>query len=74
MATLDAKALTVDPAGMAFLADVLGTAGEAALPNRRFPMEAWAPVETTPREDAVGGQSSAGSAGASAGHFMSEMA
>lgn len=41
MAVMDAQALTTDPDGMAFLADVLGTAEQAVVPGRRFPIEAW---------------------------------
>ena len=52
MAVMDAQALRTDPEGMAFLADVLGTAEQAASPGRRFPMEAWLqPVQPTLVED-----------------------
>ena len=43
MPALDANALNTDPEGLAFLRDVLGTAGETASPERRFPLEAWTP-------------------------------
>lgn len=49
MALMDAQALTIDPDGMAFLADVLGTADEAGQPGRRFPAERW---HAAPRIDA----------------------
>lgn len=40
---LDAKALTTDAAGLAFLADALGTTGETERPGRAFPADAWMP-------------------------------
>jgi hypothetical protein len=43
MPVLDASALNADPEGLAFLQDVLGTGAEASAPDRRFPLEAWAP-------------------------------
>ena len=44
MALMDAQVLATDPDGLAFIADVLGTAGEAGKPGRRFPAESWNPA------------------------------
>ena len=43
MPVLDADALNTDPQGLEFLRDVLGTGAELALPERRFPLDAWTP-------------------------------
>lgn len=48
MAVLDANALIADASGLAFLADVLGTVGEANASDRRFPIEAWTPQLASP--------------------------
>jgi len=43
MPVLDANALNVDPEGLEFLRDVLGTRSETVSPERRFPLEVWTP-------------------------------
>ena len=43
MPVLDATLLNADPEGLDFLRDVLGTRGETASTDRRFPIEAWTP-------------------------------
>ena len=58
MPVLDATLLNADPDGLEFLRDVLGTRGETASADRRFPTEAW-----TPRPAASGDGSLAPSPG-----------